>query len=115
MVTAPHDHHRIDLWVHRVLKWGMVASFITLVAGLLLYAIDPSGQPEVTLSWAEIVSGLAAGEPLAVVSLGIVLLIITPFTRVLTAMTVFVVDREVRFILVSMLVVGVIGAAILLG
>jgi uncharacterized membrane protein len=110
-----HDHTTIDRWVHRVLKWGMVLSFSVLLLGLAMYALDPSGQGSITLSLSEIAAGLAAGAPIAVISLGIILLIATPFSRVLMAMTVFVVDREPRFIIVSVLVIGVILVAVLIG
>lgn len=110
-----HDHTRIDRWVHLVLRCGMVISLSVLLVGLFMYALDPSGAWNVTLSLEEVLSGLAAGEPIAVISLGILLLIATPFSRVLTAMGVFVVDREPRFIAVAALVITVIAAAVLLG
>ncbi|MGE5379366.1 MAG: DUF1634 domain-containing protein [Candidatus Saccharibacteria bacterium] len=51
---------------------------------------------------------------MAVIDLGIVMLIATPLTRVLTALAVFIVDREARFIVVSLIVLAVIAVAILL-
>jgi uncharacterized membrane protein len=108
-----HDHRRIDRWVRVVLVWGMVLSVSVMLLGLLMYALSPTGNVEVDLSLSEIASGIARGEPIAVIDLGIVLLIATPLTRVLTALTVFLVDREWRFVLISLLVLSVITLAIL--
>jgi uncharacterized membrane protein len=115
MMIEGHDHSRIDRWVHLVLRGGMAISLSVLLIGLFMYALDPSGAGNVTLSLEEVLSGLAAGEPIAVISLGILLLIATPFSRVVTAMGVFVVDREPRFIAVSVLVIAAIAVAVLLG
>ena len=108
-----HQHTRIDRWVRVVLVWGMVLSVSVMVLGLVMYALSPAGHQEVDLSLPDIASGIAQGNPIAVIDLGIVLLIATPLTRVLTALAVFIVDRELRFVLVALLVLAVIATAIL--
>lgn len=110
-----HQHTRIDRWVRVVLVWGMVLSISVMLVGLLMYAFSPNGHEEVALSLEGIVQGIVSGNPIAVIDLGIVLLIATPLSRVLTALAVFLVDREVRFVLVSLLVLAVIAFAILVG
>jgi uncharacterized membrane protein len=112
-VIDEHDHRRIDRWIRAVLVWGMVLSVSVMLLGLLLYSISPAGHEEVDLSLQDIAAGIVAGNPIAVIDLGIVLLIATPLTRVLTALTVFLVDREWRFVLVALLVLGVIAFAVL--
>jgi uncharacterized membrane protein len=109
-----HQHTRIDRWVRRALVAGMVLSVTVMLIGLLLFALSPTGHEEVDLSLMEIATGIMQGNPIAVIDLGILLLIATPLTRVLTALAVFVVDREVRFVLVSLLVLAVIAFAILI-
>ncbi len=110
-----HPHTRIDRWVRAVLIWGMVLSVSVMLIGLFLYALSPTGNYEVDLSLGDIAAGIMNGNPIAVIDLGIVLLIATPLTRVVTALTVFLVDGEMRFVLVSLLVLGVITFAILVG
>lgn len=63
----------------------------------------------------EIAEGIMAGNPIAVIDLGVLLLIATPFTRVLTAAAVFAVDREPRFVAVSLFVIAAIALAIVIG
>jgi len=109
-----HEHSRIDRYVHLVLRAGMLLSISVLALGLLLYALSPGGA-QVDLSLDKIAEGVLAGNPIAVLDLGIILLILTPFTRVLTAAVVFMVDREPRFVLVSLAVIAAIVLAILAG
>ncbi|MDW5563909.1 MAG: DUF1634 domain-containing protein [Methanomassiliicoccus sp.] len=110
-----HEHSRTEKWVQLVLRWGMVLSLSVLLLGLALFVLSPPGQSEVDLSPGEIVAGIVDGNAVAVIDLGIVLLIATPLTRVLTTLVIFIVDREYRFVFASLLVLGVISAAILLG
>jgi uncharacterized membrane protein len=115
MMYDEHDHTRTDHWVSLVLRAGMVLSMSILLLGVVLYILSPGGSPEVDLSPGEIVNGIMRGDPIAVIDLGIVLLILTPFTRVLTTLIIFIVDRQPRFVLASLLVLGIILAAIAMG
>ncbi|MBI0582905.1 MAG: DUF1634 domain-containing protein [Methanomassiliicoccus sp.] len=100
--------------MHIVLRAGMVLSLSVLLLGLVLFALSPADHQAIDLSPAEIIPGLLEGSPIAVIDLGILLLIATPLTRVLTAMAVFAVDREPRFVLLSLTVLAVIAAGVLL-
>jgi uncharacterized membrane protein len=91
----------------------MALSVTVMLIGLVLFAFSPTGHEEVDLSLEDIATGIVQGDPIAIIDLGIVLLIATPLTRVLTALMVFLVDREIRFVLISFLVLAVIAFAIL--
>jgi uncharacterized membrane protein len=106
---------RINRYIRRVLLAGMVLSVSTLLIGLTMYALSPGTWDHVTLSLPEILSGIAEGNPIAVIDLGIILLIATPLTRVVAATVLFAVNRETRFIYVGLAVLAVVGLAILLG
>lgn len=108
-------HTRVNRWIRFVLMAGMALSVITLVIGLALYALDPGASEEVDLSLGDIASGVARGDPIAVIDLGIVFLIATPLTRVVAALLVFAADREPRYIIVSLIVLALIAASILTG
>jgi uncharacterized membrane protein len=82
---------------------------------LVLFALSPSGHEEVDLSLKEMVKGAFRGDPIAIIDLGIVLLIATPLTRVVTALVVFAVEREWRFVLVALLVLSLLSLAIIVG
>lgn len=110
-----HEHSRTDHWVSLVLRSGMVISMVVLLLGILMFALSPNGHVEIDMSLGDIAAGILEGNPIAVIDLGIILLIATPLTRVLTTLVIFVADGEPRFILASLLVLGIIAAAVLLG
>lgn len=93
----------------------MIVSLTVLLLGLALYVLEPSGHEEVDLSLGKIIEGIMEGDPIAIIDLGIVLLIATPLSRVVTATAVFLVDRESRYALLSLLVLGMLILAILTG
>ncbi len=109
-----HRHDRLDRWIGAVLKYGMLLSLAVLLLGLALYIVEPSG-PEVDLSLPEIAQGVLRGDAIAVIDLGIVLLIATPLSRVITATVVFMVDREPRYAALSLIVLAMVSLAIFLG
>jgi uncharacterized membrane protein len=109
-----HDHTRTDHWVQLVLRGGMVLSMSVLLIGLALFALSP-GELDTDLGPGGIADGLLRGDAIAVIDLGIVLLIATPLMRVLTTLVIFIADREPRFVLMSLVVLGVITVAVLTG
>lgn len=106
---------RLERLIGTVLRYGMAVSLTVLVIGLVLFALSPSGHEEVDLSLEEILRGSIEGNPIAVIDLGIVLLIATPLTRVVTAMMVFAVDRDWRFALVALAVLALLTLAVAVG
>jgi uncharacterized membrane protein len=92
----------------------MVISLVLMVAGLLLAVLTGVGSVEV-LSLGSIPSGLLDLDPRAFLSMGIVLLIATPLARVFGALCVFVQERDAKFVLISLAVLGAVAAAVLLG
>ncbi len=109
------EKESLNRYVRIVLLAGMVVSVSTMVIGLLLYALNPHGWEEVSLSLGEIVEGLTEGNPIAVIDLGIVLLIATPLARVVAALGAFAAGRETKFVMVSLIVLFVILLAVLTG
>ena len=103
---------KLNRRVRLVLVLGMWSSMTLLCAGLLWYAIAPSGS-EITLGPIEAIEAVLGGDPIGLIDLGILFLIATPMLRILTTLTVFAQGREWRFALVSLAVLTVILVAIL--
>lgn len=110
-----HEHSRTDHWVQLVLRWGMILSMSVLVAGLVLFVLSPGDVSESDLGLGDIADGLMRGDPIAVIDLGILMLIATPLTRVLATLVIFIADRQPRFVMLSLLVLGIIAFAVLTG
>ena len=106
---------RIDRYIRAVLLGGMILSVGVMVVGLLMFAVSGGDWEEVTLSLDGIIKGIAQGNPVAVIDLGILLLIATPLMRVIVALMAFAAERETRFVIVALIVLGVVGLALLAG
>jgi uncharacterized membrane protein len=75
-----------------------------------------TGTPEASVVPLEkIPSQLIELDPVAFLTLGIVLLIATPLARVFGALCVFIRERDRKFILVSLAVLLSVALAVLLG
>lgn len=103
---------RLDRYVSMVLRVGMLLSVAVIAVGLLLYVLFPG--PAEPIPPERLPGELMNGSPAAVISLGILLLIITPLARVLAAALVFAVNREPRFVLASLAVLTAIVLAIVI-
>ncbi len=89
--------------VYRVLMAGMAASTSFFAVGVVLALMRPAFVPlstEWVLSqyhWRIIAHGLYAGDPGAYMLMGTVLLILTPVSRVLVSIYVFLAERDYKY------------------
>jgi uncharacterized membrane protein len=108
------DSPSLNKNVRCVLYGGMVISLAMMLIGLIAYAIDPS-HPDIALNPIEAINQLLQGNPVGLLSLGIMVLIVTPLARILVALAVFVRGKEWRMVAVSAIVVAIIAVAIVVG
>lgn len=101
---------RMNRTMYLVLVTGMVLSFSIMAIGLVMYALDPTEGT--TLSLDKIVDGIVHGNPIAVIDLGIVILIATPLVRVMAAGLTFGIERDYRFVGISVFVLAMILIAV---
>jgi uncharacterized membrane protein len=106
---------QLNTYVRFVLVAGMVLSVSVMAMGLVWYAISPGDYPDVSLSPADIPGEISKGNPIAVLDLGILFLIATPLTRVITALVFYLLDKEMKMAGVSVIILIVIGIAVILG
>ena len=109
------ERWQLNKYVRSVLVAGMVLSVSVMAIGLVWYAISPGSHPDVSLSPTDIPDEISRGNPIAVLDLGILVLIATPLTRVMTALVFYLMDNEMRMAGVSVIVLTVIGIAVVLG
>lgn len=100
--------------VQPILRWGMILSLSLMILGLALGAVEGTGATDV-LPLGRIPAGLAELDPLAFLTLGLVLLIATPLARVVAALIVFLREGDRKFVLISAVVLFAVAAAVLLG
>ena len=105
----------IERTVNVVLTAGIVVTVALLVAGLVLTIARGQGLPTRIVPLADLPALLAELDPAAYLSLGIVVLIATPFVRVAGTIVAFARERDRRYVLVTAVVLVVMCASVLLG
>jgi len=105
--------------VERAIRWillcGIAVSVALMAAGLVLGVARGAGLPRGVVPLAELPRALAALRPAAYLSLGLIVLIGTPFVRVAGSLAVFVRERDGRYVLVTAIVLLVMCLGVALG
>ncbi|GIP29851.1 membrane protein [Paenibacillus sp. J23TS9] len=108
----------VELAVSRWLRVGVIISAAVIVLGLILLFIQGgSGYPENfyphTLS--DIFSGTAQLKPYAVITTGLILLILTPVLRVAISIWVFVREGDKLYVIITSIVLIILIISFILG
>jgi uncharacterized membrane protein len=104
-----------------VLKYGVTISTVLLLTGLTLLLVEkPAGLPtsvqqlissnygRPTLDVGQLFSSAAQGMPIFVIQLGLVVLLATPFVRVLASVIVFAAERDRTYVAITLIVLGIL-------
>lgn len=94
---------------------GVSASFVLLIGGLAFSIGQPVGLSERAPAPQEIVRGLSYGDPAAIITAGILVLMLTPFARVVVLLYEFVRAREGSFVVISIVVLCLLITSIAIG
>jgi uncharacterized membrane protein len=107
--------------VYRVLLWGMIASTLLFVVGIVLALLHPKYVPLKSswirqhYDWAVLFRGIWTFNPTAIMMLATIILILTPIARVLISIYAFFVDRDRKYVVVTSTVLLVIILTVVLG
>jgi uncharacterized membrane protein len=107
----------LEIWISYVLRIGVLISAAIILIGLALLILrDPSTgggtslhqvvakEQQVTVRPSTIARGVAAGDAVSIIQVGIFALILTPVTRVAMTVILFAIEREKIFVLVTLTV-----------
>jgi uncharacterized membrane protein len=114
---GPSDE-RVEGTIGNLLRVGVIVSALLVFSGGLLYLIHEGGQPAPSnLSQFQpaplrnpirIVHEAAAGDPLGLIMLGLLVLIATPVARVLFSVVVFALQRDRLYVFFTLFVLVVL-------
>lgn len=108
----------VELAVSRWLRIGVIISAIVIIFGLFLLFIQGSGgYPEDTYptSLPDIFRGTLAFKPYAVITFGLILLILTPVLRVAVSIWVFMREGDKLYVGITSIVLVILIVSFLLG
>jgi uncharacterized membrane protein len=119
--AARRRDYQMDQVISYVLRGGVLCSAGLLILGALLFAIGAlrSGSPAFPSiyphSLRDIISGLAHGDPLAILALGLLVLLLTPVARVVISIFAFTRERDWLYVGITALVLLILVVSFLLG
>lgn len=115
MSLERHVMDPVEKVVHWVLLVGLLVSVALMAAGIVLGFAQGTGLPSDVVAPAELRGALVDGEAAAFLTLGLLVLIVTPFLRVAGSLVAFALERDVRYVLVSATVLVAMCLSVLLG
>jgi uncharacterized membrane protein len=115
--VAPVRHvmDPLERTVQRVLQGGVAAGFVLLVAGIVVALAGGEELSPHVVPLGELWAGLVAPDSAAYFSLGLIVLIATPFVRVAGSLLAFLRLRDRRYALVTAAVLLVMVVSVVLG
>lgn len=112
------DLLKAELVISHILRWGVIACGIILIAAWAMALYQGQYQPwttfigsdmaPATLSMATVFHRALAFDPNAMISLGLFLLIALPVTRVATTLVLFIMEQDYIFMALSAFVLMIL-------
>ena len=116
---ASPEHAHVMEPIEHAIRWillcGIALSVALMAVGLVLAAAQGAGLPRGVVPLADLPAALSALRPAAYLSLGLIVLIGTPFVRVAGSLVIFVRARDGRYVLVTAIVLFVMCLGVALG
>lgn len=111
--VEPHYSDKTNVIIGWILQGGVILSAAVIIFGLILMAFQPNKFAPQTLlnfpqNFGEVGRGLLVLNPQSVIALGLLLLIATPILRVAVSIMAFAVERDWRFVVLTVLVLAIL-------
>jgi uncharacterized membrane protein len=118
-IHSKEDVSRIIGWI---LRGGVILSATIILIGFLLLLIHIGEQPGFAMSigafphsLSQVWSGLLVLQSQAIIAAGLLLLIVTPVITVITALVAFAIKRDLRFVVITCVVLAILLTSMLIG
>jgi len=118
-IQAKEHTSTIIGWILRV---GVILSTTIILVGVLLQLLQPGGLTAQTMDLGalphtleQVWSGLIMLRPQAVIASGLLLLIAIPVVTVITSAVAFAVERDRRFVVITLIVLAILMLSLLIG
>jgi uncharacterized membrane protein len=118
LVFESNDDERMDGYIGHLLRIGMLTSAAIILVGGVLYLVqhghDPanfshfSGISPSLRSLSGIVHNAFHGDSASIIQFGLLVLIATPIARVIFTVIAFAAKRDLMYVVISVLVLGVL-------
>jgi uncharacterized membrane protein len=110
-----HAMSPVEGTIRRVLLAGIVVSVALMASGLVLGLLVGAALPRGVVPLADLPRLLAELQPAAFLSLGLIVLIATPFVRVAGSLVAFAREHDRRYVVLTSVVLAVMCLSVLIG
>ena len=110
-----HVMDPVERTIHLVLLAGIAVSVALMAVGLALGMLQGGGIPRGVVPLADLPEAARALTPAAFLSLGLIVLIATPFVRVAGSLVAFAREGDRRYVVITAVVLAVMCVSVLLG
>lgn len=112
-----------ELVISRVLRGGVLLSAAVIALGVILFYVrylaagaPVNAAPAFPASLGQVAAGLAHGNPLAIIALGLLILLATPVFRVAVSIVAFALERDRQYVVITLIVLAILlGSFFFLG
>lgn len=117
---TPPSSDQMTIIIARILQVGVMVSAAILLLGVILLPLRPGGLTQHRLqsfptTLLQIWSGITTLHPQAFIALGIILLIATPVLRVAASIVAFGLERDFRYVVITIVVLLILVISFVLG
>ncbi|MBI5300910.1 MAG: DUF1634 domain-containing protein [Chloroflexi bacterium] len=124
---------RVELFIARLLRWGVILSFIILLAGIGSVLVTGNTgyhairlddldsivayhvRPDFPNTPSDVAQGVLVFKPYAIITLGLLVLIAIPVMRVVVSVIAFVTERDWLYVAITAWVLTVLLISFLIG
>ena len=120
-VTSDRDAlvRQTELAIANILRGGVLLSASLIVAGVVMfyarYARYGASTNLFPHSFGAVINGIAHGDPLSLIVLGLLVLLATPVLRVAVSIVAFALERDWRYVVITSIVLGILLLSFFLG
>jgi len=98
-----------------VLLYGILIAVILLAIGLAGFIIDSDSDIEEGMTLESLFDGIRGLSAAGILGIGILVIISTPFVRILATVTIFQREGDLIMVFLSLVVLAIIASGLLLG
>lgn len=115
----------VEMFIGQQLRWGVIsASVIAFIGGIIYLYSNGKGAPSYTEFTGAplyvrhlpgILHGVFQLDGMAIIQLGVVVLLATPITRIAFSVLAFAMEKDVLYVIITLIVLSVITFSIFSG
>jgi uncharacterized membrane protein len=115
----------VEMFIGQQLRWGVIsASIIAFIGGVIYLYSHGKETPEYTTftgaplyvrHFPGILHGVLQLDGIAIIQLGVVVLLATPITRIAFSVLAFAMEKDILYVIITLIVLGVITFSIFSG